>query len=611
VSAALRRSLSSLSVPNYRRYFAGQLISLSGNWMQVMAEVWLVLTLTGSALAVGVTSALQFLPILLFGAWGGVIADRFPKRSLLVFTQAAMAIPALALWGLTASGAIEPWMVFALVFVRGAINSVDNPTRQSFVIEMVGADQVVNAVGLNSVLIHSARIVGPAAAGALIATVGVAPCFLLNAATFAAMIVALRGMDPERLTPAHHSRKPGGVGEAIAYVRHEPKLLIPLAMMALVGTLAFNFQVLLPLLGRFTFDGGAAAYTALAVAMAVGSVIGALATGARGRVSERLLVVASVGFGASALLAAVAPSLGWALVALIPLGLSSVTFAAGVNSTLQLEASPAMRGRVMALYSVVFLGSTPIGGPIVGWLAEAAGPRAGLVLAGVAALIAAAAGAFAFARRRDPEWSLADGLAGLDGWRRGWLGARGAVAVQARAADQLDGAQGRGRLDVEADAVTFLDSGDGVLAAAPQQRHQDRVAGADHRHLRPEDPRDPHQDREGGDRPQTLEHDPACADRRQAGRGASRRERRGHLVTRAGAGSEHETGCRGDRPPRESHDQGGRVEVAVGDDDPDRAERGGDAGDQQHRDPQQVGEQHQRLRSSSRKPSVPGTSRST
>jgi MFS family permease len=288
LSAALRRSFNSLQIPNYRRYFAGQIVSLSGNWMQMVAEMWLILELTGSGVAVGVTSALQFLPILLFGAWGGVLADRLPKRSLLIATQAAMALPALVLWGLTTSGAVEPWMVFGLVLVRGSINAIDNPTRQSFVIEMVGADRVVNAVGLNSVLVHSARIFGPAGAGLLIATVGVAPCFLLNSVTFAAMIVALRGMDAARLRTPKPDREHRGVRAALAYVRSEPTLLIPMAMMAVVGTLAFNFQVLLPLLGRFTFDGGAGAYTALAMAMALGSIAGALTAGARARVGERL-----------------------------------------------------------------------------------------------------------------------------------------------------------------------------------------------------------------------------------------------------------------------------------------------------------------------------------
>ncbi len=302
MSAALRRSFDSLEVPNYRRYFAGQLVSLSGNWMQMVAEMWLILELTGSGVAVGITSALQFLPILLFGAWGGVLADRFPKRSVLIVTQAAMAVPALMLWGLTASGGVEPWMVFGLVFVRGAINAIDNPTRQSFVIEMVGTERVVNAVSLNSLLVHSARIVGPASAGILIATVGVGPCFLLNAFTFAAMIFALRAMDPARLeVAARADRDSAGVLAAVRYVRREPALLIPMGMMVVVGLLAFNFHVLLPLLGRFTFDGGAGAYTALAVAMAIGSVSGALVAGARGRVNERILVGSAAAFGLFAL----------------------------------------------------------------------------------------------------------------------------------------------------------------------------------------------------------------------------------------------------------------------------------------------------------------------
>jgi MFS family permease len=608
VTAALRRSFNSLQIPNYRRYFAGQIVSLSGNWMQMVAEMWLVLELTGSGVAVGVTSALQFLPILLFGAWGGVIADRFSKRKLLIVTQTAMAVPALTLWALTASGVVLPWMVFALVFVRGAVNSIDNPTRQSFVIEMVGADRVVNAVGLNSVLIHSARILGPAGAGALIATVGVAPCFLVNAATFAAMIVALRGMDPRRLAPVPDRDERGGVREALSYLRRQPSLLIPLVMMAVVGTLAFNFQVLLPLLARFTFEGGAGAYTALAVAMAIGSVAGALATGARGRVSERLLVVAAAGFGVFALLAAAAPTLGVAMVALVPLGIASVTFAAGVNSTLQLGADPAMRGRVMALYSVVFLGSTPIGGPIVGGLAEVAGPRAGLALAGVAALAAGAGGAIAFARRRDPDWR--PGLAALE---RRWgrrLRDRRPVAIEAGGADEPHRLQRRGGLDIEAHPVALLDRGDGVFAAAPGERDQDRVPGADRGDLRPHPARASDEDGEQDDRPQPQEGDPGGALLRQAGRGARRGERRGHRRGGAHRAPEHEPDRDGDRPPAGADDERGGVRVTVGDHDADRAERGGDAADQQHGDPQQVAEQHQSPRSRSRNSSGPSTTTS-
>ncbi len=403
MTRALRRSFKSLEVPNYRRYFAGQLVSLSGNWTQVVAEMWLILALTGSGLAVGVTSALQFLPLLVFGAWGGLLADRFPKRSLLIVTQTLMAIPALTLWAVTSAGVVTPWMVFALVFARGAITAVDNPTRQSFAIEMVGADRVVNAVSLNSVLIHSARILGPATAGVLITTLGVGTCFLVNALSFGAMVIALRSMEPRELRqPPAAPRGPGAIRAALGYVRRTPALAIPLAMMALVGTLGYNFQVILPLLARFSFDGGASAYTVLAVAMGVGSVLGALVAGARGRVGPGLLVAAGFGFGVAALIAAGAPTLTLEAIALVPLGAASVTFAAGINSSLQLSADPAMRGRVMALYSVVFLGSTPIGGPIAGWLSQAIDPRAALVLAGASGVIAAIGARAAFARLETP-----------------------------------------------------------------------------------------------------------------------------------------------------------------------------------------------------------------
>jgi MFS family permease len=410
LSAALRRSFSSLAVPNYRRYFAGQLVSLSGNWTQVVAEMWLILALTGSGLAVGVTSALQFLPMLLFGAWGGLLADRFPKRSLLIVTQTLMVLPALALWAVTSAGVVAPWMVFALVFVRGAINAADFPTRQSFAIEMVGPERVVNAVSLNSVLIHSARILGPATAGILIATVGVGTCFLVNALSFGAMVVALRAMEPDQLRAAPTAaRGAGAVRAGLRYVRRTPTLAIPLAMMALVGTLGYNFQVILPLLARFSFDGGASAYTVLAVAMGAGSVLGALAAGARGRVGPGLLVGAAFGFGIAALIAAGAPSLPLEALALVPLGAASVTFAAGINSSLQLAAEPAMRGRVMALYSMVFLGSTPIGGPITGWLSQSIDPRASLVLAGASGVVAAIGARVAFRRLGTSATDSGDG----------------------------------------------------------------------------------------------------------------------------------------------------------------------------------------------------------
>jgi MFS family permease len=405
LTAALRRSFDSLQVPNYRRYFAGQIVSLSGNWMQTVAEIWLVLSLTGSGVAVGLTTALQFLPMLLFGAWGGLLADRLPKRRLLMATQAVMALPALALFALSSSGVVTVSMVYALVFARGAVNAVDNPTRQSFVIEMVGAGRIVNAVSLNSVLVHAARIIGPALAGILIATVGVEPCFAINAATFGAMIAALWRMEPEALRAAPQvSREPGAVRSALHHVAATPRLSVPLALMAVVGTLGYNFQTVLPLLARFSFGGGATVYAALVSAMAVGSVAGALATGARGRTGASVISAAALAFGALSLLAAGAPTLALELPVLALLGAATVTFAASINSYLQLTVRADMRGRVMALYSIVFLGSTPIGGPIAGWLSEAFDPRVALVLAGVSGLSAAWAARTALARveREDP-----------------------------------------------------------------------------------------------------------------------------------------------------------------------------------------------------------------
>ena len=399
MTAALGRTFISLREPNYRRYFAGQLASISGNWMQTVAEMWLMVKLTGSGAAVGLTAGLQFLPVLLFGAWGGVLADRLSKRRLLSFTQPAMAVPALTLWALTATGSVQPWMVLALVLVRGSVTAIDNPARQAFVVEMVGADRVVNAVALNSVIVHSSRIIGPAAAGAVIALLGVAPCFLINALSFFVMLVALRTMDSRALlAPRPVARRGGELRSALRYVARTPELSVPLAMMAVVGTVSFNFQVLLPLLAEFTWHGSASTYAALTAAMGVGSVAGALAAGARGRVTPRLIVAASLVFGVSELLVAAAPTLPIQLLFLIPLGAASVTFAAGINSSLQIAVEPAMRGRVMALYSVVFLGSTPIGAPLVGWLAGAAGPRAGLLAGALAALAAGVGARYAFGR---------------------------------------------------------------------------------------------------------------------------------------------------------------------------------------------------------------------
>jgi MFS family permease len=412
LTAALDRSFASLRIPNYRRYFSGQLVSISGNWMQTVAEIWVVLSLTGSGVAVGITTALQFLPMLLVGAWGGLIADRLAKRPLLIATQALHMLPPLVLFALAVANGLSPVAVYAVALARGVVNAVDYPTRQAFVVEMVGSGKVVNAVSLNSVLIHAARVVGPALAGILIATVGVEPCFALNAASYGVMIVALAGMESEALRPAAvEPRRPGGVRAGLRYVRATPQLWIPLGLMAVVGTFGFNFQSILPLLARFTFDGGASSYAALVTAMGIGAVVGALATGARNTVTPALLAGAAIGFGALALLAAGAPSLGFELLLLAPLGAASVTLAASVNSALQLASEPAMRGRVMALYSIVFLGSTPIGAPLAGWISELVDPRAALVMAGVAALVAGMLARVAFERASLAPHASSSGLA--------------------------------------------------------------------------------------------------------------------------------------------------------------------------------------------------------
>jgi len=399
LTVAVRRTLDSLTVPNYRRYFAGQIVSITGNWMQMVAEAWLVLKLTHSGADVGITTGLQFLPMLLLGALGGVFIDRVSdKRRLLMITQTLMAAPAVTLWALTATGAVQVWMVWVIVLLRGTILTVDNPARQTFVMDLVGPDKVVNAVSLNSVIIHSARITGPMFAGALIAGLGVAPCFLFNAMSFGAMLVALWLMDPRQLhTSERSNREPGQVRAAIRTVVGRADLRIPLLMMVVIGTFSFNFQVLLPLFAKFTWHGTATTYALLMAAMGVGSITGALVAGHRNRVTPRLLVGAATLFGLSQVLAAAAPTQAVQMAILAVTGAGSVTFAAGVNSSLQLGAG-ALRGRVMALYSVVFLGSTPIGAPIVGALAEGAGPRYGLLLGGLAALATAIWATIAYRR---------------------------------------------------------------------------------------------------------------------------------------------------------------------------------------------------------------------
>ncbi|WP_131747828.1 MFS transporter [Frankia sp. Cppng1_Ct_nod] len=389
-----RRALLALSVPNYRIYLGGQAVSLVGTWMQAVALGWLVLQLGASGTVLGLITAAQFAPVLLLGAYGGLLADRADKRRLLVYTQLTSGLLAAGLAVLDLTGVVQLWMVALVAAGLGAVNAVDNPTRQSFVHEMVGADVLANAISLNSVVVNAARAVGPGVAGVLIAVAGTGVCFMVNAVSFLAVIVSLTRMDPRALRrrdPLPRAR--GQVREGFGYVLRTPALRVPLAMMAVIGTLAYEFQVVLPLLGRVVFHGGAGTYGLLTGAMGVGAVIGGLFVARRSRASLRTLVVSAAGFGAVILLASSAPEVHLAAAAMVLVGAGSVAFLSAGNAALQLASEPHMRGRVMALWTVAFLGSTPVGGPTIGWISEQLGARAGLATGGLAALAAAWYGA--------------------------------------------------------------------------------------------------------------------------------------------------------------------------------------------------------------------------
>ena len=393
-----RRTFAALAVPNYRRYFFGQATSLVGTWMQMAAQSWLVLSLTGSAAALGVIVALQTLPVLLLAPYGGVIADRVDKRRLMIALQTAMGLQALALGLLTITGSVRIWEIGVLAVILGLNNAFENPARQSFVLEMVGPDTLRNAVSLNSVQVNVARAVGPAVAGLLIATVGTGECFLINAASFVAVVGSLVSMERSTLHPTPPApRAAGQLREGLRYARATPEIIVPLLMMTLVGTLAYEFQVSLPVMARHTLHAGAEGYGFMTAAMGVGAIVGGLVVAARGRTGLRPVTIAVAAFAVALALAALAPTLPVELVALALVGAASVSFMSSGNSTLQLASDPAMRGRVMALWFVALQGTTPIGGPLIGAIISLAGARTGLGVGALACLLAAGLG---FAARR-------------------------------------------------------------------------------------------------------------------------------------------------------------------------------------------------------------------
>ncbi|WP_394433050.1 MFS transporter [Streptomyces sp. SGAir0957] len=375
---------ASLKVRNYRLFATGAVISNTGTWMARITQDWLVLSLTGSSAAVGVTTAMQFLPMLLFGLYGGVIADRFAKRSLLFCTQGAMSLSGLFLAALTLSGQVQVWHVYVAAFFTGLVTVVDNPTRQSFVSEMVGPDQVRNAVSLNSANFQSARLIGPAVASALTAAVGPGWAFLANGLSFLAPLTGLALMRTRELHEIKRSpRGKGQLREGLRYVSAHPELIWPIVLVGFVGTFGFNFPIWLSAYADDVYHGGVGQYGMFNTLMAIGSLAGALLAARRRSTRLRVLVGAAIGFGALEVLAAWAPGV-WAFAPLIVLlGILGLTVNVTANSTVQMGTDPEMRGRVMSLFMMVFTGGTPLGGPLFGWLADQYGVRVSFMLGGV------------------------------------------------------------------------------------------------------------------------------------------------------------------------------------------------------------------------------------
>lgn len=401
------RTFASMQFRNFRLFFVGQAVSQVGSWMRMVALSLLVFKLTDDGVAVGLLVACQFAPVLLIGAWAGLIADRSDKRRLLLIVQSSLMVQSFVLAALATID--DPPLVafYVVAFLGGIATALDNPARRSFVVEMVPESHVQNAVSLNSALMTGSRVFGPAIAGLLVSTVGYSWCFLGDGLSYIAVLISLYRMRTEELRPAPlAARGKGMVRAGLRYVRHAPELFVPLVMMTLVGTLAFNFQVVFPVFVKRTLDGTDAQFTWLFSILSVGSMVGALWSAQRSVVRLRHIVLAAFAFGIAMFVLAAMPNLALALPAAAIVGLSSVTFMTTSTTTLQLRADPSMRGRVLALQAMVFLGSTPIGGPIVGWVAERFGARAAIALGGAGCIVAAAYGAAAGRRMLREATSL-------------------------------------------------------------------------------------------------------------------------------------------------------------------------------------------------------------
>jgi MFS family permease len=380
-------------------------VSNTGTWMQRVAQDWLVLDLThGSGTALGIATALQFLPMLLFSLWGGAVADRYSKRRVLMVTQATMGALALILGVLALAGVVRIWQVYALAFALGLVTVVDNPTRQTFVAEMVGRSHMANAIALNSASFNLGRITGPAVAGLVISVVGTPVAFVINAASFVAVMAGLKLMRPSELRPAPPvPREKGQLREGLRYVRRRPQLWMTMVLVFFVSTFGMNFQVTNALMSRGVFHTGAGSFGLASTAFAVGALGGSLLAAGRRRPGLRLLLLTAFAFGMLEAVSALMPTYWSFIAALVPTGLALLTLNTAANSATQLGTSPEMRGRVMGLYLLVFLGGTPLGSPIIGWLAEHFGPRISLVAGGLVSAVAAVAVGVVLARSRGEQ----------------------------------------------------------------------------------------------------------------------------------------------------------------------------------------------------------------
>lgn len=390
LGTAKSKTFAALSVYNFRLYTIGQLISISGTWMQGIAQSWLVLQLTNSAVDLGIVVALSFLPMLIAGPYGGTVVDRMNKRKLLLVTQSSAGTLALLLGLLVTFGHPNVYEVYGFAFALGLVNLVDMPARQAFVQEMVGRDLLPNAVSLNSVLVNAGRIVGPAIGGLVIAAFGIGTCFLINAGTFVAVILALVAMRSAALRPIDRvEREKGQVRAGLRYAGHHPEIRAVLIAVAIVGVFAFNYNVTLALMVKKTFHGDVALLGWLSSMVGIGAVVGGLLIARRSRPTLRLLTAISVAFTVAIVLVAIAPTKAMVFVAMVPLGATSIAFIATANASLQLATEEKMRGRVMSLYTLGFLGTTPVGAPLVGWLAALFGPRVAIATGAAATLLAA------------------------------------------------------------------------------------------------------------------------------------------------------------------------------------------------------------------------------